>query len=196
MFSLRLTASILSWLSSRLESDLLKSSSGKWQQQQRQRQHDKKTQLHPKDKPHTLTHPGYRVTSQKHWELSWMSHDCKDWSFQDTITGKLALFHSAALPINPFARRCKSWSVQRIRRVNLELKIKTSSSLAMHPDIRQNNPLQGWISSKNNSHSKRKFSKSFGPVVSGPWSWQAPLGPMLRWCVRHPYYYTPSDSVL
>ena len=86
---------------------------------QRQRQRDKKTQLHPKAKPHT--HPGYRVTSQKHWELSWMSHDCKDWSFQDTITGKLALFHSAALPINPFARHCKSWSDQRIRRVNLEL---------------------------------------------------------------------------
>ena len=89
---------------------------------QRQRQRDKKTQLHPKDKPHTLTHPGYRVTSQKHWKLSWMSHDCKDWSFQDTITGKLTPFHSAALPINPFARRRKSWSVQRIRRVNLELK--------------------------------------------------------------------------
>ena len=120
--SLRLTASILSWLSSRREPDLLlTSSSGKWQQQHS----DKTTQQNnsvtsERQEKHTLIHPGYRVTSPKHWKLSWMLHDCKDWSFQDTTTRKL--FHSAALPINPFAHTAKSWSNPRRCRVNLELK--------------------------------------------------------------------------
>ena len=173
---------------------------------QRQRQRDKKTQLHPKDKPHTLTHPGYRVTSQKHWKLSWMSHDCKDWSFQDTITGKLALFHSAALPINPFARHCKSWSDQRIRRVNLELEnqnqlfsrhCKSRSVqriLWVNLELENQNQLFSLCSSchptktilSKDEFQRKATNKFSGPVVFGPWAQQVPLGPMLLWCVRQP----------
>ena len=91
-------------------------------------QHDKNNSItSERQETHTLIHPGYRVTSPKHWKLSWMLHDCKDWSFQDTTTRNLVqkgncLFHSAALPINPFARTAKSWSNPRRCRVNLELK--------------------------------------------------------------------------
>ena len=151
---------------------------------QRQRQRDKKTQLHPKDKPHTLTHPGYRVTSQKHWELSWMSHDCKDWSFQDTITRKLALFHSAALPINPFAQRWKSRSVQSIRRVNLELKTKNQlfprryKSRSVQRTHRVNLELARasyslYVHSESwnlQSFPRMNFNRCFGSVVSDLWS--------------------------
>ena len=95
-----------------------------------------------------------QIAFQTHWKPSWMWHDRRDWSFQDTITRKL--LHSAALPINSLLHalqnpgqiqgdgewtsswnetsyslnHCNSWSVHRTRRVNLELN-KISYSLTM-----------------------------------------------------------------
>ena len=84
---------------------------GKWQRQCRNKeQHDMKTQPHPNNKIHTPIHPGYRVTSPKHWKLSWMLHDCNDWSFQDTTTRKLVqkLFVPfSRTPDQPFCTHCK-----------------------------------------------------------------------------------------
>ena len=122
----------------------------------RQNNTTKTTQSHLSDKTPTLIHPGYRVASLKLWKLSWILHDCRDWSFQDTTAR-----NSAALPSIPFLHtlqnpgqiqgdgewtsswnetsyslnHIKSRSVHRTWRVNLELN-KISYSL------NHSNPLQ------------------------------------------------------
>ena len=114
-------------LSSRRESDLLfTSSSGNGNSNTETKNNTTRKLNHIRTTKYLIP-PGYRVTSPKHWKLSWMWHNCNDWSFQDTITRKLVqkrncLFHSAALPINPFAHTAKPWSNPRRCRVNLELK--------------------------------------------------------------------------
>ena len=78
-----------------------------------------------------------KTQSQESWHYSTQQHS------------RLTLLHDAANPgqFKGYVEWTSSW------------KIKTSYSLFMHPDIRQNNPLQGWINPALQPNSSTKIRR-------------------------------------